>query len=68
MYDEFVSRLSVDERRLHDERMAQQVAIRGELGDPTRDLAPVLVFLAGEGSRFVTGQLIAVTGGLGSTR
>ncbi len=34
-----------------------------ELGDPVRDLGPVLVFLAGEGSRFVTGQLLAVGGG-----
>jgi NAD(P)-dependent dehydrogenase (short-subunit alcohol dehydrogenase family) len=34
-----------------------------ELGDPVRDLGPVLVFLAGPGSRFVTGQLLAVGGG-----
>lgn len=34
-----------------------------ELGDPARDLGPVLVFLAGPGSRFVTGQLLAVGGG-----
>lgn len=34
-----------------------------EFGDPVRDLGPVLVFLAGEGSRFVTGQLLAVGGG-----
>jgi NAD(P)-dependent dehydrogenase (short-subunit alcohol dehydrogenase family) len=33
------------------------------LGDPIRDLGPVLVFLAGPGSRFVTGQLLAVSGG-----
>lgn len=34
-----------------------------ELGDPVRDLGPVLTFLAGPGSRFVTGQLLAVGGG-----
>ncbi|TDT98293.1 NAD(P)-dependent dehydrogenase (short-subunit alcohol dehydrogenase family) [Streptomyces sp. 846.5] len=34
-----------------------------ELGDPVRDLGPVLVFLAGPGSHFVTGQLLAVGGG-----
>jgi 3-oxoacyl-[acyl-carrier protein] reductase len=34
-----------------------------ELGDPVRDLGPVLVFLAGPGSGFVTGQLLAVGGG-----
>jgi 3-oxoacyl-[acyl-carrier protein] reductase len=34
------------------------------LGDPAADLGPVLVFLAGEGSRFITGQLLAMDGGL----
>ncbi|GAA3613572.1 hypothetical protein GCM10022223_32150 [Kineosporia mesophila] len=33
------------------------------LGDPAQDLGPVLVFLAGTGSRFMTGQLLPVTGG-----
>jgi NAD(P)-dependent dehydrogenase (short-subunit alcohol dehydrogenase family) len=33
------------------------------LGDPVRDLGPVLVFLASPGSRFLTGQLLSVTGG-----
>jgi 3-oxoacyl-[acyl-carrier protein] reductase len=34
------------------------------LGDPVADLGPILVFLAGEGSGFITGQLLAVDGGL----
>ena len=34
------------------------------LGDPVSDLGPTLVFLCSEGSRFITGQLIAVDGGL----
>ena len=32
------------------------------------DLAPVMVFLASEGARFITGQLIAVNGGLNTVR
>ena len=36
----------------------------GALGDPVNDLGPTLVFLCGEGSRFITGQLIAVDGEL----
>ncbi|MBT2535460.1 SDR family NAD(P)-dependent oxidoreductase [Arthrobacter sp. ISL-69] len=40
----------------------------GALGDPDRDLAPVMVFLAGDGSRFITGQTISVNGGLGMVR
>ncbi|MGI5451755.1 SDR family NAD(P)-dependent oxidoreductase [Streptomyces sp. CA-249302] len=38
--------------------------LRGELGDPEADLGPVMVFLASPGARFMTGQLIAVNGGL----
>jgi NAD(P)-dependent dehydrogenase (short-subunit alcohol dehydrogenase family) len=37
---------------------------RGSHGDPARDLGPMLVFLAGDGARFITGQLLAVDGGL----
>ena len=33
------------------------------LGDPIRDLGPMMVFLASEGSRYITGQLLAVSGG-----
>jgi NAD(P)-dependent dehydrogenase (short-subunit alcohol dehydrogenase family) len=36
----------------------------GKLGDPVGDLGPMLVFLAGEGAHFITGQLLAVDGGL----
>lgn len=36
----------------------------GRTGDPEADIAPVLVFLASEMSRYVTGQLIHVDGGL----
>jgi len=38
--------------------------LRGALGDPEADLGPVMVFLASSGARFMTGQLIAVNGGL----
>jgi NAD(P)-dependent dehydrogenase (short-subunit alcohol dehydrogenase family) len=34
------------------------------MGDPVTDLGPMLVFLASVGSRFVTGQLLAVDGGI----
>ena len=44
--------------------MKATIPLGGALGDPVSDLGPVLVFLAGEGSRFITGQLIAVDGGL----
>ncbi|CAN5165918.1 SDR family oxidoreductase [soil metagenome] len=40
------------------------IPLGGKLGDPARDLGPILVFLAGDGARFITGQLLAVDGGL----
>ncbi|WP_280490121.1 SDR family NAD(P)-dependent oxidoreductase [Nocardia carnea] len=46
------------------EGLRKTMPLRGELGDPEHDLGPVMVFLAGPGARFMTGQLIAVDGGL----
>jgi len=40
----------------------------GGLGDPDDDYAPVMVFMAGEGARFITGQMICCNGGLGMVR
>lgn len=34
-----------------------------DYGDPDTDLAPVLVFLVGEGARFITAQVISIDGG-----
>ncbi len=35
----------------------------GRVGDPTEDIGPVAAFLAGDGSRYVTGQTLVVSGG-----
>ena len=35
----------------------------GRLGDPVRDIAPVVAFLASEESRYVTGQTVMSDGG-----
>ncbi|WP_163747485.1 SDR family NAD(P)-dependent oxidoreductase [Mycolicibacterium helvum] len=47
-----------------DQQIKASIPLGGALGDPDRDLGPVLVFLAGEGSHFITGQLLPVDGGL----
>ena len=47
-----------------DEEIKKTIPLGGALGDPVDDLGPTLVFLCGNGSRFITGQLIAVDGGL----
>jgi NAD(P)-dependent dehydrogenase (short-subunit alcohol dehydrogenase family) len=49
---------------LIDEEIKRSIPLGGALGDPVDDLGPTLVFLCSEGSRFITGQLIAVDGGL----
>ena len=49
---------------LIDEEIKRSIPLGGALGDPVNDLGPTLVFLCSEGSRFITGQLIAVDGGL----
>jgi 3-oxoacyl-[acyl-carrier protein] reductase len=49
---------------LIDQQMKTMIPLGGALGDPARDLGPMLVFLAGTGSGFITGQLLAVDGGL----
>lgn len=49
---------------LIDQQMKMMIPLGGALGDPQRDLGPMLVFLAGPGSGFITGQLLAVDGGL----
>lgn len=40
----------------------------GYLGDPEEDIAPALVFLASDDSRYITGQQIAVNGGSAMVR
>jgi NAD(P)-dependent dehydrogenase (short-subunit alcohol dehydrogenase family) len=49
---------------LIDQQMKTMIPLGGALGDPARDVGPILVFLAGPGSSFITGQLLAVDGGL----
>lgn len=47
-----------------DEQTARVIPLGGKLGDPVADLGPVLVFLASTEARFITGQLLAIDGGL----
>jgi NAD(P)-dependent dehydrogenase (short-subunit alcohol dehydrogenase family) len=47
-----------------DQEIKKTIPLGGALGDTVDDLGPTLVFLCCEGSPFITGQLIAVDGGL----
>lgn len=43
--------------------MALSIPLGGEFGDPDLDIAPAMVFLGSEASRFITGQTFAIDGG-----
>ncbi len=45
-----------------EERLTRVVPL-GRVGDPDTDIAPVVVFLLGEGARYITGQTVVVDGG-----
>jgi NAD(P)-dependent dehydrogenase (short-subunit alcohol dehydrogenase family) len=63
MYDAHRSRLSAEELVVHDAQIAAVTPIDGRLGDPDRDLAPFMVFMASDGARYITAQTLVVDGG-----
>jgi len=56
--------LGPDAEAFLDKQLQMSIPLGGKLGDPDRDLGPVLKFLCGDGAGFITGQLLAVDGGL----
>lgn len=68
MYEQFRASMSPEDLAAHDEQTAKDIPLGGKFGDPDRDVAPVMVFLASDASHFITGQLIPVDGGLVSVR
>lgn len=68
MYEAHRSRMSKEELAHLDASLARTVHLGGKLGNPDRDMAPFMVFLAGDGAGFITGQTLAVDGGLLMTR
>lgn len=68
MGDEHFAQLSPEDLELYTASVRHRIPLGGRPGDVRRDFAPVIVFLASDGSRFITGQLIAVNGGYGMVR
>ncbi|MET7401020.1 SDR family NAD(P)-dependent oxidoreductase [Dactylosporangium sp. NPDC005572] len=63
MYQATRDHLSGEDLARHDARIAATTPIDGRLGDPMRDLAPLMVFLATPGARYITGQVLVCDGG-----
>src|SRR5690606_5751465 len=64
MYDATRASMSETQLKQHDAFVASLIPLGGQLGDASCHLAPVLVFLARQGSRLITGQTLMMGGGL----
>lgn len=64
MYDLTRSRMTPEQLERHDAQMAITVPLGGRLGDAEKDFAPMMVFLAGDGAGFLTGQTYCIDGGI----
>ena len=54
--------IAYTENPVLEERLNVMIPL-GRVGDPETDIGPALAFLAGDGSRYITGQTIVVDGG-----
>ncbi|MDB6052126.1 MAG: putative oxidoreductase [Pseudomonas sp.] len=63
MYDAHRAKMTADELAAHDKHLSAIIPLGGKLGNADQDLAPVMVFLASDGARFITGQTLCVDGG-----
>ncbi len=63
MYEQYLASLSAGELENHLASEKLRVPLGGAMGDVDRDMAPVMVFLASDASRFINGQIICVNGG-----
>jgi NAD(P)-dependent dehydrogenase (short-subunit alcohol dehydrogenase family) len=63
MYAATRDRMTSEQLLAHDATLARDIPIGGKLGSAQRDLVPALVFLAGDGAGFITGQTLAIDGG-----
>lgn len=64
MYAKTRSLMTEEQLAALDATLKAEMPIDGELGEIDRDLVPLMVFLAGPGARFITGQIFAVDGGV----
>ncbi|MDB5575566.1 MAG: oxidoreductase [Bradyrhizobium sp.] len=61
--DKYLDRLDPEQRRQVDAERARITPMGGRLGEVERDLMPLILLLAGDGGRYITGQTFSVDGG-----
>jgi NAD(P)-dependent dehydrogenase (short-subunit alcohol dehydrogenase family) len=64
MYARTRSLMTAEQLAALDATLKAEMPIDGRLGEIDRDLVPMMVFLAGPGARFMTGQIFSVDGGI----
>ena len=68
MFENAISGMSEEQMKAMYWINLHSIALGNEYGDADRDLGPVMVFLASDASRFITGQMIPVDGGQTTVR
>ena len=63
MYDKTRAAMTPEQLAAHDAALAMLIPLGGRLGDAARDVVPLLIFLAGDGAGFLTGQTYLADGG-----
>ena len=63
MYEEWLRTVDPAVKEMHLAGLKRRYPIDGMMGDAERDCAPIMVFLATEGSRYINGQIFCVNGG-----
>jgi NAD(P)-dependent dehydrogenase (short-subunit alcohol dehydrogenase family) len=63
MYETTRASMTPEQLAEHDRTLLKTIPLGGRLGDVDTDLVPAIEFLIGEGSKFITGQILAVDGG-----
>ncbi|MBM4266325.1 MAG: SDR family oxidoreductase [Deltaproteobacteria bacterium] len=64
MYDDYLAAMPEGVREIFLAETSKRMPLADRLGDPEKDIAPVVVFLASDAAHFMTGQIVPVDGGM----